>query len=51
MPDTNQTREALDIPGEMPTLTIFEKLFAALTPQQRIQVVRELDSLLAARTA
>lgn len=52
MPDTNQTRTTQETPGEIaPELIIFESLFAALTPQEQMQVVQELTSLLALRTA
>lgn len=46
MPDTNQTREALLEPGEItPDLLGFAELFAGLTPRERTQVWRFLDSL------
>ena len=51
MPDTNQTRRTQETPGDAPELIIFESLFAALTPQEQMQVVQELTSLLALRTA
>ena len=46
MPDTNQTREALLEPGDIPPdLLIFAERFAALTPRERTQVMTYMVSL------
>lgn len=50
--DTNNTTlAALAVPGIEPELQIYKILFAALTPQERVQEVDRLTSLLAKRTS
>ena len=52
MPDNDMTKNAFDAMGEdAPELSIFEILFAALTPQERVQEVNRLHSLLAKRAS
>ena len=48
MPDNTMTKSAFDATGEnTPELLIYKILFAALTPQERVQEVDRLTSLLA----
>lgn len=52
MPDMTQTRKAHETPGEdAPDLLILAELFAALTPQERLQAWSFLDFLLREGTA
>ena len=46
MPDMIQTDKTPTTPGDAPDLEQFAKLLAALTPSERCQVDRLLDSLL-----
>lgn len=51
MPDTTQTKLTQDLPGDAPELVIFAELFAALTPQERAQVMAYMASLRHQNTA
>lgn len=46
MPEMIQTEQAQTTPGEVPDSAKFEKLLAALTPSELLQVAQLLDSLL-----